>query len=352
MEARIVVLPGDGIGEEIIKETHKVLNKIEEKFGHNFTYQFAEIGGSSIDKFGSPLTDETLDSCRQANAILLGAVGGPKWDNIDVRIRPEKGLLKLRKSLGLFANLRPVKIYPSLASASPIKPDRLEGIDILVIRELTSGIYFGQPRFTEETEKGLHAVDTMEYYDFEVKRIAEMAFNFAAKRKGKVTSVDKANVLDSSRLWRKMTSEVAKQHPDIELEHMLVDSAAMNLISRPSRFDVLLTSNMFGDILTDEASVISGSMGLLPSASIGAEGPGLYEPIHGSAPDIAGQGIANPIGTILSSALMLRYSLNLENEARCIEDAVEKTIKQGHLTVDLGGKLGTTEIAEKVLLNI
>ena len=273
MDAKIVVLPGDGIGEEIVKETHKVLKKIEEKFSHNFTYQFAEIGGSSIDKFGSPLTDETLNSCREADAILLGAVGGPKWDQIEVSIRPEKGLLKLRKSLGLFANLRPVKIYPSLVSASPIKPDRLEGIDILVIRELTSGIYFGQPRYTEETDKGIRAVDTMEYYDFEVKRIAEMAFNFAAKRKGKVTSVDKANVLDSSRLWRKVTGDVAKQHPDIELEHMLVDSAAMNLISKPSRFDVLLTANMFGDILTDEASVISGSMGLLPSASIGNSGP-------------------------------------------------------------------------------
>ena len=292
---------------------------------------------------------ESLTACQNADAVLLGAVGGPKWDDPKAAVRPEQGLLALRKGLGVFANLRPVKVYPTLLDASPLRPEKLEGVDLVVVRELTGGLYFGQPKMREVVDGHTRAVDTLEYHDYEIERIMEMAFQLAEKRRKKVTSVDKANVLEVSRLWRQIATEVGAKFPHISLEHMLVDTAAMRLISNPAGFDVMVTENMFGDILTDEASVLSGSMGLLPSASLGSGGPGLYEPIHGSAPDIAGKGIANPMGTILSSAYLLRYSLKLETEAQAIEKAVDATINDGCLTVDLGGSSSTQEVTEAIL---
>jgi 3-isopropylmalate dehydrogenase len=281
--------------------------------------------------------------------VLLGAVGGPKWDDPTSKVRPEQGLLALRKGLGVFANLRPVKVHPALVDSSPIKADRLAGVDILVIRELTGGLYFGQPKGRSVKDGVERAVDTLEYADFEVRRVVELAFKLARARKKKVTSVDKANVLESSRLWRQITSAIGKANPDVALDHMLVDTAAMRLVTGPAWLDVVVTENMFGDILTDEASVLAGSMGMLPSASIGEKGPGLYEPIHGSAPDIAGKGIANPIGTILSAAMLLRHSLGLPAEAAAVEAAVDRTITDGARTADLGGTLSTREMAEEIL---
>jgi len=315
------------------------------------------MGGCSIDKHGTSLTDETLADCQAADAVLLGAVGGPKWDDPNAKDRPERGLLALRKGLRVFANLRPVKVHPALIDASPLKPERLQGVDILILRELTGGLYFGQPKMREKQGDCERAVDTLEYFDFEIRRIVELAFKLALDRNKKVTSVDKANVLESSRLWRQVTTQIGKDHPQVALEHQLVDSAAMKLITAPASLDVIVTENMFGDILTDEASVLAGSMGMLPSASLseagigfsGAGGRGLYEPIHGSAPDIAGQGIANPVGTILSAALMLRYSFKMEDEARCIETAVEAAIAAGARTVDLGGGLTTRQMADEIL---
>ena len=307
------------------------------------------MGGCSIDKYGSSLTEETLADCQASDSVLLGAVGGPKWDDPNAKDRPERGLLALRKGLGVFANLRPVKVHPALIDASPLKPEKLKGVDIMVVRELTGGLYFGFPKGRDVKDGRERAVDTLEYYDYEVKRVVELAFQLARGRKKKVTSVDKANVLESSRLWRQIATKIGRENPDIELEHTLVDTASMRLITGPAWMDVVVTENMFGDILTDEASVLAGSMGMLPSASLSGSTVGLYEPIHGSAPDIAGKGIANPIGTILSTAMMLRHSFKLEAEAECIEQAVEQTITDGARTADLGGKLTTRQMADEII---
>jgi len=348
MNARIVVLPGDGIGPEVTAEGVRVLEAVAQRFGHRFTFEPRDFGGASIDRNGVPLTDETLKACGSASAILLGAVGGPRWDAVEASVRPEQGLLKLRKQLGLFANLRPIRPYRALDERAPVKASLLQGVDIMVVRELTGGLYFGQPRFTRQEGGVLHAVDTLEYTDAEIRRVSELAFRLAGARRRKVTVVDKANVLETSRLWRKVTGEVGRAFPDITLEYMLVDSASMRLISGPSVFDVLLTENMFGDILTDEASVLCGSLGMVPSASIGSSGPGLYEPIHGSAPDIAGKAIADPIGSILSTALLLRHSLGLEAEAAAVEAAVQRAVEAHCWTPDLGGTASTGDVGARV----
>ncbi len=349
MKAKLVLLPGDGIGPEVVREAVRVLEAVAGRYGHVFEYVERLIGGGAIDRYGTALTDETLADCRAADAVLLGAVGGPKWDDPAAPVRPEQGLLALRKGLGVFANLRPVRVHPSLADASPLKPDRLAGVDVLVVRELTGGLYFGQPKGREWRDGHECAVDTLEYYDDEIRRVVELAFRLAQGRRKKVASVDKANVLESSRLWRQIATRIGAEHPDVTLEHVLVDTAAMRLVARPASFDVLVTENMFGDILTDEAAVLVGSMGLLPSASLGETGPGLYEPIHGSAPDIAGQGIANPVGTILSAALLLRHSLKLEREAAAIEFAVDRALASGCRTADLGGGLTTRQMTDEIM---
>jgi 3-isopropylmalate dehydrogenase len=349
MKADIVLLPGDGIGPEVVAEAVRALQAIAGKFGHTFSFTERLMGGCSIDKYGSSLTDETLADCKACDAVLLGAVGGPRWDDPNAKDRPERGLLALRKGLGVFANLRPVKVHPALIDASPLKPEKLQGVDILVIRELTGGLYFGQPKLREMVDGHEHAVDTLEYYDYEVRRVVELAFKLAAGRKKKVTSVDKANILESSRMWRQIATRIGSQHPEITLEHVLVDTASMRLITGPAWMDVIVTENMFGDILTDEASVLAGSMGMLPSASLGDAGPGLYEPIHGSAPDIAGKGIANPIGTILSCAMMLRHSFDLKSEAAALESAVDAAITEGCRSVDIGGKLTTRQVADEII---
>jgi len=352
MEANIVLLPGDGIGPEVVAQAVRVLDVIAAKYKHSFSFTERLMGGCSIDKFSTALTEETLADCKASNAVLLGAVGGPKWDDPKAKVRPEQGLLALRKGLGVFANLRPVRVHPALVESSPLKPEKLEGVDILVIRELTGGLYFGQPKGREMKDGHERAVDTLEYYDYEIRRVVELAFKLAAGRKKKITSVDKANVLESSRLWRQTATEIGTQHPNIALEHVLVDTAAMRLVTGPASMDVVVTENMFGDILTDEASVLAGSMGMLPSASLGEGGPGLYEPIHGSAPDIAGKGIANPSGTILSSAMLLRHSLGLEAEAAAIEKAVDETISAGCRTADIGGKLSTHQMADEIIARL
>ncbi|WP_419780044.1 3-isopropylmalate dehydrogenase [Maridesulfovibrio sp.] len=354
---KICVMPGDGIGPEIMEQGVKVLNVIGEKFGHKFETTEALIGGAAIDATGGPLPDETVKACKESDAVLLGAVGGPKWDTIDPAIRPERGLLGIRKELSLFANLRPAALFPQLKDACFLRPDIVEnGIDIMVVRELTGGIYFGEPRGTKVENGERMGFNTMVYYEHEVKRIAKVAFEAAQKRKKKLCSVDKANVLDVSRVWREIVIEVSKDYPDVELTHMYVDNAAMQLVRDPSQFDVIVTGNLFGDILSDEASVITGSIGMLPSASLGASNPGLYEPIHGSAPDIAGENKANPLATILSIAMMLRYSFDMSAEADCIEAAVEKTLSEGLRTGDImdeGGKLvGCTEMGEAVIKNL
>ena len=349
MNFNITLLPGDGIGPEVVGEAARVLETIAGKFGHSFKYTSRLMGGCSIDKYGSSLTDETLADCKSADAVLLGAVGGPKWDDPTAKDRPERGLLALRKGLGVFANLRPVKVHPALVDSSPLKPEKLQGVDIIVVRELTGGLYFGQPKMREMKDGHERAVDTLEYYDYEIQRVMELAFTLAKGRKKKVTSVDKANVLESLRMWRQIATKIGAENTDVELEHMLVDTASMRLITGPAFMDVVVTENMFGDILTDEASVLAGSMGMLPSASLGASGPGLYEPIHGSAPDIAGKGIANPVGTILSSAMLLRCSLKLETEAATIEKAVDEVITAGARTADLGGKLTTRQMADEII---
>jgi 3-isopropylmalate dehydrogenase len=349
LKAKIVLLAGDGIGPEVAEEARNILDVIAVQGGHRFFYDEHLFGGCAIDEYGTPLTDETLAECKAADAVLLGAVGGPKWSSPSATVRPEQGLLRLRKEMGLFANLRPLTLYPILAGASPLKKDRLQGVDILFVRELTGGIYFGKPSFREDTEDGERAVDTMSYSTGEVRRVARLAFELALSRTGKLTSVDKANVLESSRLWRQVVSAMADEYPGVILEHQLVDSMAMRLIQSPASLDVVVTSNMFGDILTDEASVISGSLGLLPSASLGLPGkPGLYEPIHGSAPEIAGLAIANPLGMILSAALMLRESCSLPDEARNIERAVRLALRDRAFSADLGGTLSTVEVGEAV----
>lgn len=352
MKASIALLPGDGVGTEVIAETVRVLEAIAREYGHEFRFTTHLIGGCAIDRNGCALPDETLAACKAADAVLLGAVGGPKWDDPLAPVRPEQGLLALRKALGVFANLRPVRIYPALVETSPLKPEKLEGVDLVVVRELTGGLYFGEPKGRWNENSGVRAVDTLEYHDHEIRRVVEMAFRLAQQRRGKVTSVDKANILETSRLWRQVATEVHLSFPEVELEHMLVDTAAMRLVTTPASFDVLVTENMFGDILTDEAAVLAGSMGMLPSASLGAAGPGLYEPIHGSAPDIAGQGVANPLGTILSAAMMLRLSLKLETEAGQVENAVAAALAAGCRSKDLGGSLSTRQMADAVIANL
>jgi 3-isopropylmalate dehydrogenase len=335
MKATIVLLPGDGIGPEVVDEARRVLDAVGHLFGHRFAFDQRLIGGASIDAHGTALADDALAACRRADAVLLGAVGGPGWDDPGANVRPEQGLLGLRKALGLWANLRPVRPFAELAGCSPLRPERLAGVDVLVVRELTGGLYFGQPRGRDEVEGRRRAIDTLEYTDHEIARVVALAFQLARGRRRRVTSIDKANVLESSRLWRQVAGEVAFRFPDVKLDHQLVDSAAMRLVTAPIGFDVIVTENMFGDILTDEAAVLAGSLGLCPSASLGDGRCGVYEPIHGSAPDIAGTGAANPVGAILSAAMLLRHSLSLELEARTIENAVAATIAAGYRTADI-----------------
>jgi len=331
MEKKIAVLPGDGIGPEVTEAAVKVLEVIGRRFGHTFTFEHGAIGGEAVDRFQNPLPEETVAVCEASDAILLGAVGGPKWEQNPTELRPERGLLAIRKRFDLFANLRPVNAVPSLLHASPLKEEVAKDVDMLIVRELTSGIYFGEPsRYTEKS-----GIDTLLYTREEVERIVEKAFELARLRRGKVASVDKANVLSTSKLWREVVDEKKKNYPDIEVEHMLVDSTAMKLITNPAAFDVILTENMFGDILSDEASVITGSLGVLPSASVRSDGFGLYEPVHGTAPEIAGQGLANPAAAILSAAMMLKYSFDMETEAAAIEKAVNTVFEDGHFTADL-----------------
>jgi 3-isopropylmalate dehydrogenase len=354
VKANIVLLPGDGIGPEVTAQAVRILESIAEKFGHDFVFQSKKIGGIAIDETGDALPQDTTDACKKSDAILLGAVGGPKWDDPNAKTRPEAGLLKIRKELGLFANLRPIVTFSELVDASPLKREIIEGTEILFFRELTGGLYFG-PSGTEDLPDGQQrAYSTAVYTTSEVERIVRMAAEAARKRRGKLTMVDKANVLEASRLWRRTSARIMKEEfPDLEYEVVLVDSMAMHLLSRPKSFDVVVTSNMFGDILTDEASMLPGSLGMLPSASLGSNGPGLYEPIHGSAPDIAGKGIANPLATILAAAMLLRHSLNLEAEAAVIETAVKNVLAQGFRTADLAPKgsptLSTIAITDKVL---
>lgn len=357
MNAKIVLLPGDGIGPEVTEEGRKVLAAVGQKFGHEFSFETHPIGGNAIDDFGDPLPEATLEACRKSDGILLGAVGGPKWDDPTAKTRPEAGLLKIRKELGLFANLRPITTHDFLLDSSPLRRDIVEGTDILFIRELTGGIYFGESKIEQNEDGSETATSTMVYSTHEVERVVRIAAKAAQGRGGRLTSVDKANVLEASRLWRKVAERVVKEEfPDLKYDVVLVDAMAMHLISRPSTFDVVVTGNMFGDILTDEGSMLPGSMGLLPSASIGSDGPGLYEPIHGSAPDIAGQGIANPLATILAAAMLLRHSLSMEEEAVAIEKAVDAVLAAGHRTKDLAKEnevsLGTIEIGEKVLAEL
>ncbi|GAB1409303.1 3-isopropylmalate dehydrogenase [Desulfovibrionales bacterium] len=354
MNIQICLLPGDGIGPEIITQAVRALEKIGSKFGHSIQTTTALIGGAAIDAVGEPLPEATIAACKACDAVLLGAVGGPKWDNIDPAIRPEKGLLGIRKALGLFANLRPAALFPELATASYLRPDIVgQGLDIMVVRELTGGAYFGEPRGETMVNGERAAFNTMIYTESEIERIVRVACEIAMKRSKRLCSVDKANVLDVSRLWREVTIRTAAEYPDVELSHMYVDNAAMQLIRDPSQFDVLVTENLFGDILSDEASMLTGSIGMLPSASMGAQGPALFEPIHGSAPDIAGQDKANPLATILSVAMLLRYSFGLETEALAIEKAVQSVLAQGYRTGDIyvgeGTKVGCSAMGSLVV---
>jgi 3-isopropylmalate dehydrogenase len=356
VNAKIAVLAGDGVGREIVPEAVKILKAIGETYHHAFHFTSADIGGQAIDKFGVPLPNDTLALAKQSDAVLLGAVGGPKWEGLDYSLRPERALLGIREALGLYANLRPAKVYANLIDASTLKREVIEGIDILVIRELTGGIYFGKPKGIEQLPNGdERGVNTEVYTTEEVRRIAKVAFEAARKRRKKVTSVDKANVLESSELWRKVVIEVHKDYPDVELSHIYVDNAAMQLVRNPRQFDVLLCNNMFGDILSDEAAMLTGSIGMLPSASVGAK-VGLFEPIHGSAPDIAGKNIANPIATIASAAMMLSYAFQLDKEAEAIDRAIVKTLDLGYRTKDIqspGARIvGTTEMGDAILRNL
>ncbi|GGH84453.1 3-isopropylmalate dehydrogenase [Pullulanibacillus pueri] len=352
MKKRIALLPGDGIGPEVMAGCQKVLEAIAERFNHEFLFEEGKIGGGAIDAEGTPLPEQTVALCEKSDAILLGAVGGPKWDDAPSHLRPEKGLLGIRKKMGLFANLRPVSTVKSLIPASPLKEEVVSNVDLLIVRELTGGIYFGQPSGRE----GDKVVDTLEYTKQEIERIVRKGFELASVRRGKLTSVDKANVLESSKVWRETVNRIAPEFPDVEVEHQLVDSAAMQLIRYPEQFDVIVTENLFGDILSDEASMLTGSLGMLPSASLRSDGFGMYEPVHGSAPDIAGKGIANPLAMIMSAAMMLRYTFNLFEEAQAIEVAVQHTLEEGYHTKDLvienGQELGTEGIIEKVIEQI
>ncbi|OZT12146.1 3-isopropylmalate dehydrogenase [Priestia aryabhattai] len=352
MTKKVAVLPGDGVGKEVTKGAIDVLNAIGQRFNHQFEFSYGLIGGAAIDAEGVPLPASTVAVCKEADAVLLGAVGGPKWDAVPTHLRPERGLLAIRKELDLYANLRPVTYYDSLADSSPLKKEYIQDVDFIIVRELTGGLYFGKPseRRTNGNEEAV--VDTLYYKREEIERIIRQAFETAKVRRQKVTSVDKANVLESSRLWREVAEEVSEDYPDIELEHMLVDSAAMQLIRNPKHFDVVVTENMFGDILSDEASMLAGSLGMLPSASLTLNGPSLYEPVHGSAPDIAGQNKANPIAAILSAAMMLRHSFGFEEEAKAVEQAVEHVLNAGHRTADLANGshyLSTEKMVEAIV---
>lgn len=354
LQAKIVLLPGDGIGPEVIRQAHRVLEAVASQFGHQFEFSEHIIGGIAIDKTGEALPDATTAACKASDAILLGAVGGPKWDDPNAKTRPEAGLLKIRKELGLFANLRPIVTFEELLDSSPLKREIIEGTDILFFRELTGGLYFGPSGLEELPDGQQRAYSTAVYTTSEVERIVRMAAHAALKRRNKLTMVDKANVLEASRLWRRVSARIMKEEfPTISYDVVLVDSMAMHLLSRPTSFDVVVTSNMFGDILTDEASMLPGSLGMLPSASLGSSGPGLYEPIHGSAPDIAGKGIANPLATILAAAMLLRHSLGLEKEAATVEAAVKRVLAAGYRTADLVRRgepsLGTVAITDHVL---
>jgi 3-isopropylmalate dehydrogenase len=342
--ANIAVLPGDGIGPEVTAGAVAVLKAVAAKGGHTFTFTEYPMGGIAIDTHGHPLPPATFAACKAADAVLLGAVGGPKWSDPNAKVRPEQGLLGLRAALGVYANLRPVRVHPKLADLSPLKNEKLHNVDLLFLRELTGGAYFGAKTRTDDT-----ATDECKYTVVEIERATRRAFELARGRRKHVTHVDKANVLETSRLWRSVVTRVAKDYSDITLEHQLVDSMAMLLLTRPNAYDVIVTENLFGDILTDEAAALAGSLGLLPSASLGDGKAGLYEPIHGSAPDIAGKGLANPLGAILSAALLLRYSLDLEGEARAIESAVDAVIERGTLTKDLGGSANTEQVTTAVL---
>ena len=357
MEKNIALLRGDGIGPEIVDSAVAVLKVVAEKFGHTFTFTPYLIGGAAIDATGNPLPQETIDGCLAADSVLLGAVGGPKWDTLPAAIRPEKGLLGIRAAMGLYTNLRPAKLYPALKEECPLRADIVaQGFDLMMVRELTGGIYFGE-RGRREGKYGPEAWDTEAYSVMEVERIARAAFEAARKRRKNVISIDKANVLETSRLWRETVHRIAEEYPDVTCTDMLVDNAAMQLVRRPSQFDVVVTSNMFGDILSDEASQITGSIGMLPSASLGATTRGLYEPIHGSAPDIAGQNKANPIATVLSAAMMLRYAFDMMDEADCIEAAVDKVLEDGIRTADIVGSsgiepIGCKEMTEEIIKRI
>ena len=359
MEFNIAVLGGDGIGPEVTAEGVKVLEAVGRIFGHRFNLSYGDVGGVSIDKQGTPLSAEVRDLAADVDAVLFGAVGGPKWDDPAAPVRPEDALLQLRSHLGVFANIRPVKVYPELAESSVLKPHVLAGVDLVVVRELTGGLYYAQPKGRHQTPQGWSGVDTMRYSEAEIERVLRVGFELALGRRKKLASVDKANVLECSRLWRQTATRLATEYPDVELEHVLVDSCAMLLIQQPARFDVIVSENTFGDILSDEAAVLAASMGLLPSASLsgvpvaGGRTPGFYEPIHGSAPDIAGQGIANPTGSILSVALMLRYSLGLVEEAAHVERAVEQVLEAGYRTPDIftegSQRAGTTEMGDRIV---
>ena len=341
MNKTIAVIRGDGIGPEIVGEAIGVLDAVAAKFGHTFTYQEAPMGGNAIDAFGVPLPDSSLETCLAADSVLLGAVGGPKWDSQPSANRPERGLLKLRGAMGLYSNVRPARMFSDLSAACPLRADiAARGIDFVVVRELIGGVYFGS-HSTEEVDGEQKATDIRAYSEHEIRRVARVAFDMARKRRKRVTSIDKANVLDTSRLWRKTVTEVAAEYPDVELRHMYVDNAAMQMVRDPSQFDVIVTENLFGDILSDEASQITGSIGMIPSSSMGDGTRGLYEPIHGSAPDIAGQDKANPIGTILAAAMMLRYSFDMAAEADAVEAAVDKVLKDGYRCGDILGESGT-----------
>ena len=358
MQFNLAVLPGDGVGPEVTSEGIKVLQAIGNRFGHDFDLHYGLVGGGAIDETGAALPQDTLKMCRNCDAVLFGAVGGPKWDDPQAKVRPEDGLLGLRKGLGLFANLRPVKVFPMLIDSTNLKPGVVKGVDLIFVRELTGGLYFARPKRQWRTSRGRRATDTLTYSEQEIERIVRVGFELTRGRRKKLTSVDKANVLESSRLWRQVATEIAADYPDVELEHLLVDACAMRLIQNPAHFDVLVTENMFGDILTDEASMLAGSMGMLPSASLAGvpqEGVnifGMYEPIHGSAPRRAGLNMANPIATILSVAMMLRYSLGLIKEAQTIESAVDGVLQQGYRTYDIMDegktKVGTKEMGDLI----
>jgi len=351
MLLNITVLPGDGIGPEVIAEAVRALENVAKAFGHGLKLEYKSIGGAGVQSTNDPLPGDTLQACLNSTAVLLGAVGGPAFDTLPVNLRPERGLLRLRSELGAFANLRPAICVPGLESCSPLRTEVVRGTDVLIVRELLGGIYFGKPRSTEGAQGDRCAVDTMCYRESEIERIAHVAFDLARSRRRQLTSVDKANVLDCSRLWREVVTRVARQYSDVQLRHMYVDSAAMKLVSHPTSFDVLLTENMFGDILSDQAGAIVGSIGMLGSASLGGR-VGLYEPVHGSAPDIAGKGLANPLGAILSAAMMLRYSFKLSNEADCIERSVKSVLAAGYRSADIAGAsssaLSTAEMGAKV----